>query len=209
MATNGWRAAFSWTRWLMGLLAAFGASAAMAEPMVMLDSRTIEAQALKLQGRAVNGREFQLARPGEPVWVALDLVAETSAGDGGELVIEFGFDGMPIPIMDTVALYRARYMRKVAGQEGDVRRSVVMKLMPTGQWRPGDTTYGTFALKRADGMTLRSLSFVIGQGDPSPELQRAIDQVRGSWFVRYRSVVLMIGAALFFGGVIWWRLLRR
>lgn len=196
-------------RGLAWILTALMTSTAAAAPMVVLDSRMIDVPSLKVQGPSVSGKSFELVRPGEAVWVAMDLTAEATNGDNGELVIEFSFDGVPIPIMDSVALYRARFMRKVAGQPSDVRRGVVMKMIPTGQWRPGETTHGSFALKRADGMVLRSLSVVIGQGDLSPELQAAIDQVRGSWFMRYRTVVLMIGAALFLGGVLWWRLLRR
>lgn len=194
---------------LVGLLVAPGvARGAGPEPMVVLDRGLFPGEAL-VKGKSVRGKAFTLAKPGEPVWVAMDFTAEASAGDNAEASFEFMLDGVPVPIMDTVGLFRARFMRKVAGQQADVRRSVLMKMIPTGKWAPGVETFASFELKRAEGIVPRSLSYVIGQGEPSPELRAAIEEIRGSWFSRYRIVVLLIGTAIALGGVIWWRLLRR
>ena len=206
---RGW--AWSSATWLAATLLAAMAlvSNATAAPTVVLERQTIDGSAFT-GGKTWRGKLFRLERPGEPVWVAMDFVGDATKGNDAEASFEFFFDGVPIPAGDTVALFRARFMRQVAGQQGDVRRSVLMKMIPTSKWPPGDNeTQATLELKRADGFVPRTMSIVIGQGDMPPELQAAIDQIRGSWFSRYRPVVLLVGGVLLLGGVVWWRLLRR
>ena len=194
-------------RWLVALVVALGICNVDAAPTTVLDRGLFQGDALA-KGNSVRGKTFQLARPGEPIWVAIDFTGDAAAGNDAEASFSFFLEAAPVPASDTVALFRARFMRKVAGQAGDVRRSVIMKMIPTSKWTPGQETNAIFELVRADGMAPRNLSYVIGQGDIPPEMQAAIDQIRGSWFQRYRPVVLLIGGALLLGGAIWWRLLR-
>lgn len=200
----------SWPlRWLAALFVALVFTGAGAAPMTVLDRGQFQGDAFA-KGKSVRGKPFTLARPGEAVWVAIDFTGDATAGNDAEASFSFFFEGAPIPAADTVALFRARFMRAAAGQQqGDVRRSVLMKMIPTGKWDTGLETHAIFELVRAEGMRPRSLSYVIGQGEMPPEMLAAIDEIRGSWLRRYWPVALLIGGALVLGGVIWRRLLRR
>ncbi len=206
LSMGPWRRA--WARLLLAMCMVGVTTVVAAAPMVVLDRQMIDGKAFT-PGKTWRGRAFKVERPGEPVWVAMDFVGEATKGDDSEVSFRFFFEGVPMPAGDTVALFRARFMRKVAGQPDDVRRTVLMKMVPTDRWPPGgEDTMATLELARAEGLVPRSMSIVVGQGDMPPELREAIDQIRGSWFTRYRPVVLLIVGALVLGGVVWWRLLR-
>lgn len=201
--------------WSVALPLALAGAAVAADapaPSAVLDRVLVTDEQRWSQRDPVRGEAFKLAQPGEPLWIVMHVVAEASAGDAGEAVWELALEGVPMAPMDTVALFRARFMQPVrAGDRpaGDVRQSVLMKRMSTAKWDANEETFLRLTLKSANGLKPRRVGVVIGQGEMPPELRTAIDQARGSWFQRYRIVVTLIGAVLLFGVAAWWRLLRR
>jgi hypothetical protein len=114
---------------------------------------------------------------------------------------------VPEALARSVGAQAAQRLTADAQAMGRLRHVVVANRVAVP---PGEDTFASFTMKRAQGFKPLYLRVHIGQGPIPRELEQWSQQTSGSWLVRYRQVVLMVvgvvGGALM---LLWWLARRR
>lgn len=160
-----------------------------------------------LDGVKMNPRDtFALFRARYMRPVTQDDVAPQAEGTTIPLAAWAGMPSVPDALSRALGAEAARALMGDAQARGRLRHVVVTQRLPVP---PGEDTFASISLRRAQGFTPLYLRVHIGQGPVPRELEQWSRQTSGPWWTRYRELLLMVGVVVAAGLLLLRRLVRR
>jgi hypothetical protein len=97
----------------------------------LFDRMLIAGDTQVVKGKDHRSRPFTPASDGTAVWIVMHLLLEATGGDDGEVVWDVNLEAIPMPLPDTKALFRTRFMNPVRGLGGKEDAAAVTSVIET------------------------------------------------------------------------------